>query len=158
MLTLKGFGAGDLIYGANADGLQFVVENDGSLRLGNQGDPSDTPILRLDAVAGTVANASGSGLPVAFGILGVDCSISLASSTSNFSSTRVVAGNPSPRCNIVIEGAGAPTDIVFDVTHRSSAFVIPVVGVDGNAVSVSFQDGGGSYSLQPFSFVAYVAN
>lgn len=67
-LTLKSNGGGPLITGAGQLEVTFLVEDSGTVKLGNMG-PVGTgdPTLELDAVAGTVTNSVGSGLPLAFG-------------------------------------------------------------------------------------------
>lgn len=67
-LTLKSNGGGPLIAGAGELKVTFLVEDTGTVRLGDR----DTPTLELDAVAGTVTNNVGSGLPLAFGTVNAD--------------------------------------------------------------------------------------
>lgn len=83
-LSLKSNGGGPLIAGAGQLNIAFVVEDTGTIKIGNMGpDGSDDPMLTLDAEAGTVTNNVGSGLPLAFGSIEADGSI--RSGTSNFS-------------------------------------------------------------------------
>jgi len=84
---------GTLIAGTNASEVRFVVEHNGSIRVGALGaDGTDTPNLRIDAATGTIRNAVGSGLPVVYGsVLSTGIRLS-GSSTTNFTVTRTATG------------------------------------------------------------------
>jgi hypothetical protein len=67
-LSLKSNGGGPLIAGASVLQVTFVVEDTGTIRLGNMGTSgANPPTLELNAETGTVTNNVGSGLPLAFG-------------------------------------------------------------------------------------------
>ena len=156
VLTLKALGSGQIIGGANGTAVRFVVENDGSIRIGNLGQNGQAdPTLRLDAAEGTVTNAVGSGLPVAFGFIGSDCSFLTETSTSNFSAAE--ADFPDPSCDIVIDGGGDPLDYVIIVTPDGALETLtPFTAINGpDAINVSFLDADDQFSAQAFHFVAF---
>lgn len=106
-LSLKSNGGGPLIAGAGQLNIAFVVEDTGTIKIGNMGpDGSDDPMLTLDAEAGTVTNNVGSGLPLAFGSIAADGSIS--SGTSNFSVSTPPSGTT---YYIAIEGVSYSTSL-----------------------------------------------
>jgi len=156
VLTLRASGLGQVLIGANASGARFVVENDGSISIGNLGSVGTSdPTLRLDAEAGTVTNDVGSGLPVAFGFIGSDCSLETETSTSNFSAAE--ADFPDPSCDIVIDGGGSPNDYVVIVTPDGALETLtPFTAINGPAaINVSFLDADDQFHAQAFHFVAF---
>ena len=94
-LAIKSSGTGPLI---QAQGI-FEVTATGSIRLGEPGNPS----LVLDAEEGTITNAVGSGLPLAYGRVAADGAKVATASTTNWSSTHEVVGGI-PRYRISIDG------------------------------------------------------
>jgi hypothetical protein len=93
-LSVKNANAGGtLIAGTNASEVRFVVEHNGSIRVGALGsDGTDAPNLRIDAATGTIRNAVGSGLPVVYGSVTSTGVRINNSSTSNFTSLRTGTG------------------------------------------------------------------
>lgn len=90
-LTLKSNGGGPLISGAGALMVTFVVEDNGSIKIGDMGpDGTGDPKLHLNAVNGTITNSVGSGLPVAFGSVRADGT--KASGTSNWTVSTAPSG------------------------------------------------------------------
>lgn len=89
-LSLKSNGGGPMISGASSLQVTFLVEDNGSIKIGNMGNGSGDPVIHLDAVEGTVTNNVGSGLPLGFGY--VNLSGDRVSGTSNFSAARVSTG------------------------------------------------------------------
>jgi hypothetical protein len=85
-LSIKALGGGPLLTGADSGVVRFLVENDGTIKIGNLGDGTDAPNLTLDASDGTITNAVGSGLPLAFGYVTTDGT--KQSGTDNFSVAR----------------------------------------------------------------------
>jgi len=160
VLTLKALGSGQIIGGANGTAVRFVVENDGSISIGNLGsDGTSDPTLRLDAEAGTVTNAVGSGLPVAFGFIRSDCDVVEDMSTSNLSAAEALAPNPAGSCNIVIDGGDNHTDYTIIVTPDGAVEALtPSIGFDGtDAINIVFLDDNDVYTAKPFHFVAFKA-
>lgn len=77
--------AGSLIVASNVSEIRFVVEYDGSIRVGPLGaDGTGTPSLRINAATGTIANAVGSGIPVVYGTVSANGTRLAGSSTTNF--------------------------------------------------------------------------
>jgi hypothetical protein len=84
---------GTLIAGSNTNEVRFVVEYDGSIRVGALGsDGNDTPSLRIDSATGTIRNAVGSGLPVAYGSISGAGAKQNAASTNNFTVDKTATG------------------------------------------------------------------
>jgi hypothetical protein len=154
-LTLKASGSGPLLTGASAADVTLIVENDGSIKIGNMGSGTGDPALHLDASAGTITNNVGSGLPLAFGAVNRD-GIKL-SGTSNW--TPSVAGTGT---TYYIELDGASYDrnkhvAVATVGGRDAASITISGAGRGsiNLLALSPRDAAGNRVAEEFSFVIY---
>lgn len=116
-LTLKSNGGGPLISGAGSLLVTFIVEDNGSIKIGDMGaNGSGDPTLHLNAVDGTITNNVGSGLPLAFG--SVDSDGNKLGGTSNWVVSRHVSGTT---YYIKLDGEGYnQDDYVAVATTRGS--------------------------------------
>lgn len=143
-LFIKATGGGPLISANDV----FVVANDGSIRLGTSGNPA----LVLDATAGTITNAVGAGLPIAYGR--VTPGGAKSHGTSNWTSTYNAV---SQRYEITIDGVN------FSHTLRNTATITPggssrrYVGLDsaGGSMLVFIHDASGNPTQNSFTFIVY---
>ena len=144
-LLIKSTGAGNLINANNV----FEVLNTGSIRLGGASNPK----LVLDAEDGTITNAVGSGLPLAFGRVASDGSKSHG--TDNWTSSyNAIAG----RYEITIDG------VSFSHTSRHAATILTggsaarFTGLDtsaGGDMLVFIRDSAFAFTQSSFTFVVY---
>ena len=143
-LLIKSTGAGPLI---NANGV-FEVLNTGSIRLGG----STNAKLVLDAEDGTITNAVGSGLPLAFGRVASNGSKSHG--TDNWTSSY---NNVAERYEITIDG------VPFSHTARHAATITTggstprFTGLDtvGGDMLVFIRNSAGDLTQSSFTFVVY---
>jgi len=150
--------AGTLIAGANITEIRFVVENDGSIRVGALGgDGNSPPNLRIDATAGTIRNSAGSGIPVAYGNLSANAVIYANASTTNFTAVKEGTGH----YRITITGFSfADTSATTLLTPRHSTAVRIATAysasVGGNTVlEVRIYNDAGVLVDTPFGFVTF---
>ncbi len=139
-LTLKSNGGGPLISGAGALKVSFIVEANGSIKIGDMGvNGTDDPTLYLNAVDGTITNNVGAGLPIAYG------SVSSAgvkmSGTSNWTVTTSAAGST---YYIAIDGESYNMNdyvTVASTRGQNSSITVTANSAGGGA--------GGEIALQP---------
>jgi hypothetical protein len=150
--------SGALIAASNVSEARFVVEYDGSIRVGPLGAAgSATPTLRIDAANGTIRNNVGSGIPVAYGSVTSGGARLANSSTSNFQSDRIGAGH----YRITIAGfslsdENATTVVTprFDIGPRIATVAHSTTG--GNTVlNVRIFSLAGALVDTPFGFIIF---
>lgn len=151
-LSLKSNGGGPLIVGAGELVVSFAVDADGSIRIGDMGtDGTGDPTLHLDATDGTITNAVGSGLPLAFGTVTSGGSVE-AGSTSNWTVTQEAG----PIYRIAIDGASyLYSDYATTVTPIGSAARTATAGSQGGDLLVRIFDENGNQVAEDFTFVTY---
>lgn len=149
-LTLKSNGGGPLISGAGQVMVTFVVEDTGTIRIGDMGtDGLGDPTLTLDAEAGTITNDVGSGLPLAFGY--VSASGNKESGTDNFT---VVREGDDYRISLTGENYSR-NGYATIVQHTSpTARMSRATDNDGD-ILVTIYNSGGSATGAAFHFVTY---
>lgn len=153
-LSLKAAGGGPLISGAGPGQLTFVVEADGSIKIG-EGAASDKPKLHLDAQAGTVTNSVGSGLPVAFGSVG-GADGTKRGGTSNWSVERVGEG-AALQYVISIDDVSYSTADYVTVVTPNAAGRFAISSYSGSDLAVRLTDDQGAPTSGSFHFVTYRA-
>jgi len=157
-LSVKAEGSGILIGAANASGTRFVVENDGSIKIGALGGSPLTASgsVRIDATEGTVTNDVGSGLPLAFGRVSSACNVVASVSTENVVASAVNSGGFGMVCVIEIDGESANSYVLNVTPHGALEVLTPVLGSNGPSETfVTFVDTDDSFSRHDFTFVAY---
>jgi hypothetical protein len=149
---------GSLIAASNATGARFVVESDGSIRVGALGAAgAGTPSLRIDAERGTIINSVGSGLPLAYGnVTAAGLRDAFASGrTSNWTVTRTALGS----YRIVLTGVttvGEATVVTPRITG-AARFATAFSSLDGGELILDIRtyNQAGTLIDTPFSFVTF---
>lgn len=143
-LLIKSTGAGHLI---NANSV-FEVLNTGSIRLGG----SSNPKLVLDAEDGTITNAVGSGLPLAFGRVAPNGTKSHG--TDNWTSTY---NNVAGRYEITIDDVSFSHATRHAATVTTGGSIARFVSIDtaGGTMLVFVRDKDDVLTMNSFTFVVY---
>jgi hypothetical protein len=159
-LTLKASGGGPLVTGASGTTVSFIVEDNGSIKIGDMGTAgTKAPALHLNAADGTITNSVGSGLPYAFGTvnsLGVktggtdNWTVSREGSTYYIALTGTVY-RTSDFATIATPVAAGTHDIVGITTNSSTS---PA----GSRLSVSPRNSSGDVVQSGFSFTVFKNN
>lgn len=149
-LAIKSSGTGPLI---QAQGI-FEVTATGSIRLGEPGDPS----LVLDAEAGTITNAVGSGLPVAYGSVSATGASYPGASTDNWTVTRDTESE-GPRYVISTPGLsydfGSATTVITPRADATSPVFATASHTGTGDLIVRLWDHNGDRTTARFSFVTF---
>ncbi len=149
-IAIKASGTGPIISAITSKGPVFEVADTGSIKLGLKGGQ---PTLVLDAVAGTVTNAVGSGLPFGFGR--VFESGAAGSGTDNWSATWNA-------------GSGRYEVTFTDTSYSVNNFVTMVTPITSTVRSfnadsqsgklvVTLRDAGGTAVQGQFAFTTFKA-
>lgn len=151
VLSLKAAGGGPLISGVSQLAVTLVVDDTGTIRIGDMGsDGSENPTITLNAETGRITNNVGSGIPVAFGYVTIGGSTS--STTSNMSATRTGTGV----YDITLDGHNfSYAGYAVNATPIRTNPTIATIDRDGNKLRVRFFDPSGSPVNSPFHVVVH---
>jgi hypothetical protein len=154
-LSLKNNGSGHVLQALGKNGFGVAVTNEGNILLGPLANPGSQTI-RIEAQAGTITNNVGSGLPVAFGVVGSDGV--KRSGTSNWSVERMSYAE-GYGYNITIDGETYSSSThAVSVTPTTAQKLPHSATLTEGRLGVRFTTPSGAinaYSASGFSFIVY---